>query len=91
MKEYLQNPILISIVSGIIASIISLIDHKMNDDNFIVDYVRYIKILLLVSCLSYGVLFFSVKSTKNIQIGGENLSNINGLNIEEIHTGNPTF
>tara|TARA_B100000768_G_C11064544_1_gene283957 strand:+ start:223 stop:501 length:279 start_codon:yes stop_codon:yes gene_type:complete len=92
MKEYLQNPILISIISGIIASIISLIDHKLNDDNFVIDYVRYIKILLLVACLSYGGLLLSVKSTDNIQTGGgSSISNVNGLNIEEIYTGNPTF
>ena len=93
MKEYLQNPILISIVSGIIASIISLIDHKINDDNFVIDYVRYIKILLLVSCLSYGGLLLSEKTINKIHIGGgeSTISNMNGLNIEEIHTGNPTF
>merc|ERR1711935_480706 len=65
---------------------------KKKNYNFVIDYVRYIKILLLVACLSYGGLFLSVKSTDNIQTGGgSSISNVNGLNIEEIYTGNPTF
>lgn len=93
MKEHLKNPIVISILSGIVASIISLIENKVNSkEEFVIDHIRYLKIFVLVSCLSYGVLFLSPNIFNKNQKGGDpTISNVNGLDIEEIHTGNPNF
>ena len=96
MKEHLKNPIVISIITGIIASVISLIENKINSkEEFILDYYRYVKIFILVSALSYGILILSPNVLNNNQQGGgsnlSNISNVNGLDIEEIHTGNPNF
>lgn len=100
MSDLCKNPIVLCLVAGVVAAILSYIDHKVSSgDEFEPNYTRYFKILVLVSGLSYGVLNLSCSScpfTK--QTGGGNsapwgeTSLGDGVSVvEPIHTGNPNF
>ena len=97
MNDLCKNPMVLCLVAGVIAAVLSYIDHKVNSgDEFTPDFVRYLKVLFLVTGLSYGVLQLSCKGcplTK--QVGGGEQSAPWGegttANVEQIHTGNPNF
>jgi hypothetical protein len=100
MSNLCKNPIVLSLVAGVVAAIISYIDHKVNsEDEFTPDYTRYFKILVLVSGLSYGVLNLSCRGcpfTKQTGGGegapwGETTVGEASSVVEPIHTGNPNF
>ena len=100
MSDLCKNPIILCLLAGIVAAILSYIDHKVSTgEEFTPDYSRYFKILVLVSGLSYGVLNLSCSRcpfTK--QTGGGNGAPWTEANtgdvssvVEPIHTGNPNF
>ena len=63
MNDLCKNPLVLCLVAGVIAAILSYIDHKVSSgEEFVPDFSRYFKILVLVSALSYGVLNLSCKS-----------------------------
>lgn len=101
MNDLCKNQLVLCLVAGVIAAILSYIEHKVScGDEFTPDFSRYFKILVLVSALSYGVLYLSCKScpltqqtgggTQNAPWSGESNSSGN-VNVEQIHTGNPNF
>ena len=50
MNNMLKNSIVICLVAGVVATVLSYIDHKINGtDEFVPDYTRYAKIFVLVS------------------------------------------
>lgn len=100
MSDLCKNPMVLCLVAGVVAAVLSYIDHKVSSEGeFTPEYTRYFKILVLVSGLSYGVLNLSCRScplTK--QTGGGNNapwgeSSVGGTPsvTEPIHTGNPNF
>ncbi len=99
-----KDPIILCVVAGFVAAILSYIDHKMNSpDEFLPDYTRYVKIFALVAGLSYGVLTISCRGCplKNQSGGGvgtscpwsasPDMAKIATEAVEKIHTGNPNF
>jgi hypothetical protein len=97
MNDLCKKPIVRCIIAGLVAGVVSFIEHKVNtEENFSPDYGRYIKIFLLVTLLSYGVLFLGSKEC-NIakQVGGDsNLQSWTEATVqtsEPIHIGNPNF
>ena len=97
MNDLCKKPIIRCVIAGLVAGVVSFIEHKVNtDENFSPDYGRYIKIFLLVTLLSYGVLKLGSKEcTIQKQVGGEsNLKSWTEASVqtsEQIHTGNPNF
>ena len=94
MNDLCKNPIVLCLVSGLVASVLSFMDHRLNNEGeFVPDFTRYLKILILVSGLSYGVVTLSCNSCPvNLQAGGGELKNAPwNENLNEIHTGNPNF
>lgn len=93
MNDLCKNPIVLCLVSGLVAAVLSFMDHRLNNEGeFVPDFTRYLKVLILVTGLSYGVISFSCKSCPvKLQEGG-GLNNAPwSENLNEIHTGNPNF
>ena len=99
MNDLCKNPMVLCLIAGVIAAILSYIDHKISlGDEFTPDWGRYFKILVLVSGLSYGVLTLSCsKCPLTRQSGGGSVesapwseTSVNA-GVEQIHTGNPNF
>jgi hypothetical protein len=102
MNDLCKNPIVLCLVAGILAAILSYIDHKVNsEEEFVADFSRYLKILVLVAGLSYGVLTLSCRGCPLVkQTGGgsgstapwtEVTASDVSVGAEQIHTGNPNF
>ena len=57
MEQYAKNPLVLAGAAGILAGLVSFIDHKVNtEDDFVPDYIRYIKVVILVAICSYAAL-----------------------------------
>uniref|UniRef100_A0A6C0J650 Uncharacterized protein n=1 Tax=viral metagenome TaxID=1070528 RepID=A0A6C0J650_9ZZZZ len=79
MNDLLKNPLMICCIAGLIAAIVSFIEHKLESgENFVPDYTRYFKILLLVVTLSYGVISLSNSNQFGNSIQGGGNSGIQG-------------
>ena len=58
MEKCAKNPLVLAGGAGLIAGVLSFIDHKVNTEGeFTPDYVRYLKISVLVGACTYGALF----------------------------------
>lgn len=100
-----KDPIILCLLAGFVAAVLSFMDHKMNSaDEFVPDYTRYAKIFGLVAGLSYGVITISCRGCplKNQSGGGageiscpwsasSDMAKIATDTVEKIHTGNPNF
>ena len=79
MNDLLKNPLMLCCIAGLIAAIVSFIEHKLESgENFVPDYTRYFKILLLVVTLSYGVISLSNSNQFGNSIQGGGNSGIQG-------------
>ena len=57
MEQYAKNPLVLAGGAGLVASVLSFIDHKVNtEDEFVPDFGRYLKIFLLVAACTYAAL-----------------------------------
>jgi len=57
MEQYAKNPLVLAGAAGILAGLVSFIDHKVNtEEDFVPDYIRYIKVVILVAICSYAAL-----------------------------------
>lgn len=99
MNDLCKNPIVLCLIAGVIAAVLSYIDHKISSgEEFTPDFGRYFKILVLVAGLSYGVLSLSCSSCPlSKQSGGGGINSApwpessTNPGVEQIHTGNPNF
>ena len=102
MNDLCKNPIVLCVVAGVVAAILSYIDHKVSSEEEVSpDFTRYLKVLVLVAGLSYGVLTLSCRGCPLAkQTGGgstqgapwtETASTDVSGGAEQIHTGNPNF
>ena len=83
MNDLLKNPLMLCCIAGLIAAIVSFIEHKLESgENFVPDYTRYFKILLLVVTLSYGVISLSNSNQFGNSIQGGGNSGIQGGGIQ---------
>lgn len=58
MEKCAKNPLVLAGGAGLVAGVLSFIDHKINTDGeFTPDYVRYLKVSVLVGACTYGALF----------------------------------
>jgi hypothetical protein len=100
MEKYAKNPLVLAGGAGLVASVLSFIDHKVNtEDEFVPDFGRYLKIFLLVAACTYAALLVCCSQCP-LKGGGEavvtNTSAApwgdSGENVAEpIHTGTPNF
>ena len=57
MEKYLKNPVVLAVSAGVLAAVVSYIDHKINtEEDFEPDMSRYFKVALLVSICTYGAI-----------------------------------
>ena len=57
MEKYAKNPYVLAGGAGLVAGVLSFIDHKVNtEDEFTPDFARYLKIVLLVAACTYAAL-----------------------------------
>ena len=55
MEKYAKNPLVLAGGAGLVASVLSFIDHKVNtEDEFVPDFGRYLKIFLGLSSIQYN-------------------------------------
>ena len=58
MEKCAKNPLVLAGGAGLVAGVLSFIDHKINTEGeFTPDYVRYLKVSVLVGACTYGALF----------------------------------
>lgn len=102
MEKYAKNPLVLAGGAGLVASILSLIDHKVNtEDEFLPDYGRYLKIFLLVAVCTYAALSVCCSQcplkgggsgTEATPVSSPAPWKDSGENVAEtIHTGTPNF
>tara|TARA_B100000795_G_C22781048_1_gene432315 strand:- start:1561 stop:1929 length:369 start_codon:yes stop_codon:yes gene_type:complete len=93
MNDIYKNAFVRCGLAGLVAAIISFIEHKMDKEiEFKPDYSRYIKIFLLVTSLSYGVLIIGYPVSTQKDVGDSNSWTEKTVQTsEQIHTGNPNF
>jgi hypothetical protein len=104
MEQYAKNPLVLAGGAGLVASVLSFIDHKVNtEDEFVPDFGRYLKIFLLVAACTYAALSVCCSQCPLKGGGGSvpeaivtNTSTApwsdSGANVAEpIHTGTPNF
>ena len=73
MEQYAKNPLVLAGGAGLVASVLSFIDHKVNtEDEFVPDFGRYLKIFLLVAACTYAALSVCCSQCplKGVAVGG---------------------
>jgi hypothetical protein len=100
MEKYAKNPLVLAGGAGLVASVLSFIEHKVNtEDEFVPDFGRYLKIFLLVAACTYAALSVCYSQCP-LKGGGEAVEtntlaapwSESGANVAEpIHTGTPNF
>ena len=103
-----NNNYMLSLLAGILGTVISLVIDKVsdNDDNKkSIDYMKYVKILFIISVIVLGVTMFLKSDNKTLNgrsaiaqtniLTETELPNTGGLEEvnmnQKIHTGNPQF
>jgi hypothetical protein len=107
MEKYAKNTLVLAGGAGLVASVLSFIEHRVNtEDEFVPDFGRYLKIFLLVAACTYAAL--SVCCSQCPLKGGGSVPEVvkeavvtntsaapwvdSGANVvEPIHTGTPNF
>ena len=75
MEKYLKNPLILAASAGVLAAVVSYIDHKINTEgDFEPDMSRYFKVALLVAICTYGAITLSNMQCGNCPMTGGSVS-----------------
>ena len=78
-----MNPILISILGGLVAIVLIYLESKISNKTVTLDKMDYLKYLIIISIIIYGCIYL-LTNKKLLQTGGNNTN-------KEIFTGTPDF
>jgi len=90
IKNILSNNIYLSLICGCIGTIIYCLTTMNQKDKNEKPYLKYLKLVAIISTLVYGVLYF--RNSKS-QSGGslETSASGGGLQFDDLDLGNPVF
>jgi len=90
IKTILSNNIYLSLISACLGTLVYFLATMNKDEKKEKPFMKYIKLLSIISLLVYGVLYF--RNCKSQSGGGSNnISSGGDMSFDDLDLGNPVF